>query len=65
MKKTPATKNRKVAEMAKKYRLDYRKAKPNCFVNRMKNNPLVALIDPDVAKVITTTEEVNTAMPTN
>lgn len=54
--------HKKIAEMAKEYRLDYSKAKPNRFASRMKNSPLVAVIDPDVAKVFTTTEEVNNAL---
>jgi hypothetical protein len=36
MKKTPATKSRKVADMAKEYRFDYTKAKPNHFAEEMK-----------------------------
>ena len=37
--------------MAKRsaYRFDYSKAKPNRFAARMKDAPLVAVIDPDVA----------------
>ncbi len=62
MKKMPVTKPRKTAEMAKEYRFDYSKAKPNRFAARMKDAPLVAVIDPDVAKVFTTTEQVNTAL---
>ena len=62
MKKTPATKPRKVAEMAKEYRFDYSKAKPNRFASRMKDAPLVAVIDPDVAKVFSTTVQVNNAL---
>ena len=62
MKKTPETKSRKVAEMAKEYHFDYSKAKPNRFATRMKDGPLVAVIDPDVAKVFTTAEQVNKAL---
>lgn len=63
MKKTPTKKtDKKIAEMTKEYRFDYSKAKPNRFASRMKNSPLVAVIDPDVAKVFTTTEEVNKAL---
>ena len=62
MKKTPAAKSRKVADMAKEYRFDYSKARPNRFANRMKDAPLVAVIDPDVAKVFTTSEQVNKAL---
>ena len=62
MKKTPGTKPPKVAEMAKEYRFDYKNAKPNRFASRMKDAPLVAVIDPDVAKVFTTAEQVNKAL---
>ena len=62
MKKTPATKPRKVADMEKEYRFDYSKAKPNRFASHMKDSPLVAVIDPDVAKVFTTSEQVNKAL---
>ena len=62
MKKTPEKKSRKVADIAPEYRFDYSKAKPNRFASRMKDAPLVAVIDPDVAKVFTTTEQVNKAL---
>ena len=64
MKKTPAnkTKTRKVSDMKAEYRFDYKKAKPNRFASRMKDSPLVAVIDPDVAKVFKTSEEVNKAL---
>jgi len=48
--------------MAKEYRFDYKRAKPNRFATRMKDAPLVVAIDPDVAKVFTTAEQVNTAL---
>ena len=63
MKKTPATKSRKkVEEMSAEYRFDYKKAKPNRFASRMEESPLVVVLDPDVAKVFTSTEEVNKAL---
>ncbi len=62
MKKTPATKSRKVSDMASEYRFDYSKARPNRFASRMMDAPLVAVIDPDVAKVFTTSEQVNKAL---
>ena len=62
MKKTPKNKTRKVEEMASEYRFDYRKAKPNRFAKRMKTEPLVVLIEPDIAKVFTTPEQVNKAL---
>ncbi len=62
MKKTPKTKTPKVEEMASEYRLDYRKAKPNRFAKRMGTEPLVVLIEPDIAKVFSTSEQVNKAL---
>ena len=62
MKKTPTTKTRKVQEMAPEYRFDYKKAKPNRFAERMKTEPLVVLIEPDIAKVFTSAEQVNKAL---
>ena len=62
MKKTPDTKSLKVTDMTKEYRFDYSKAKPNRFASRMKDAPLVAVIDPAVAKVFTTAEQVNKAL---
>ena len=62
MKKIPENKIPKVQEMAAEYRFDYKKAKPNRFASRMKNEPLIVMVDPDVAKVFTTSEEVNKAL---
>lgn len=62
MKKTTANKTRKAQEMAPEYRFDYKKAKPNRFAERMKNEPLVVLIEPDIAKVFTSAEQVNKAL---
>src|SRR5215208_2918866 len=62
MKKTAATKPRKVAEMATEYKLDYKKAKPNRFAGRMKDGPLLVIVDPDVARVFTSAEQVNKAL---
>jgi len=62
MKKTPATKTRKVQDMAPEYCFGYKKAKPNRFAERMKNEPLVVLIEPDIAKVFTSAEQVNKAL---
>ena len=62
MKKTPETKPRKVQEMASEYRFDYRKAKPNRFAAKMKDEPLVVLIEADIAKFFKTPEQVNNAL---
>lgn len=62
MKKTPTTKSRKIQEMAPEYRFDYKKAKPNRFAVRMKDEPLIVMIEPDIAKVFTSSEDVNKAL---
>jgi hypothetical protein len=62
MKQTPTTKSRKVQEMASEYRFDYEKAKPNRFAARMKDEPLIVMIEPDVAKVFKSSEQVNNAL---
>jgi hypothetical protein len=48
--------------MAAEYRFDYRKAKPNRFAARMKDEPLIVLIEPDIAKVFKSPEQVNKAL---
>jgi len=62
MKKTPATTHRKAAEMPAEYKLDTKKAKPNRFASRLKDGPLVVIVDPDVARVFTSAEQVNKAL---
>ena len=62
MKKTPRTKSRKIQEMVPEYRFDYKKAKPNRFAARMKNEPLIVMIEPDIAKVFKSSEQVNKAL---
>jgi len=62
MKKTPETKPRKVQDMAPEYRFDYRKAKPNRYAKRMKTEPLIVMIEPDIAKVFKTSDQVNKAL---
>ena len=62
MKKTRASKPRKASEMDSEYRFDYKKAKPNRFAEKMKDEPVLVLLDDDVAKVFRTAEQVNTAL---
>ena len=62
MKKTPTPKSRKAQEMPSEYRFDYKKTKPNRFAARMKDEPLIVMIEPDVAKVFTSSEDVNKAL---
>lgn len=58
----PTLKSRKAPEMAAEYRFDDRKARPNRFAARMKNEPLIVLIEPDIAKVFTSSDQVNKAL---
>ena len=62
MKKTSETKPDKVEEMASEYRFDYQKAKPNRFAEKMKVEPLIVMIESDVAEVFKTPEQVNKAL---
>lgn len=48
--------------MLPEHRFDYRKARPNRFVGRMDKDRLVVILDPEVAKVFTTPESVNTVL---
>ena len=53
---------RKAEEMSAEYKFDYEKAKPNRFASRMQEAPMVVVLDPDVAKIFTSGEEVNKAL---
>jgi hypothetical protein len=44
------------------YRFDYRKARPNRFADRVDQKRLVITLDPDVCKVFTTSESVNSVL---
>ena len=58
---TPETRH-ETAEMSSEYTFDYTRAKPNRFADRMQEAPLVVVLDPDVAKIFTSGEEVNKAL---
>ena len=50
-------------EIPEEIDFNYSKARPNRFAERYKeSNPLVVLLDPDVAEVFTTPEAVNKAL---
>ncbi len=63
MKKTQDSKLQaiKVDDLAEEYDFDYQKAHPNRFADKLKDRMTVTL-DPDVAKVFTSAEEVNGAL---
>lgn len=48
-----------VAEMLPEYRFDYSKAKPNRFAKGFSRDAIVVTLDPDIAEVFKTKEEVN------
>lgn len=47
-------------EMRAEYHFDYSKAKPNRFASRMKKDTVAVILDPDIASVFHSSEEVNT-----
>ena len=63
MKKTSPSKTRPTVsdDMRTEYDFDYRKARPNRFAARNKGR-LTVVLDPDVSKVFTTPESVNTVL---
>jgi len=48
-----------VEEMAPEYRFDYSKARPNRFAKRGSKDAVMIVLDPDVAVVFQTSEQVN------
>lgn len=49
-------------ELLPEYNFNYGKAKPNRFVTQEGKTPLTIILDPDVAEVFKTSEEVNKAL---
>jgi len=49
-------------DLRPEYEFDYRKAQPNRFAGRGDRERLVVVLDPDVSKVFTTPESVNTVL---
>jgi hypothetical protein len=63
MKKTQEAKKHKVSDdMVAEYRFDYSKAKPNRFASQIDTDPLVVVLDSDVAQVFNTPDAVNNAL---
>lgn len=64
MKKTEASKPTIKApdEMLSEYKFDYSKARPNRFASRIHKEGVTITLDPDVSKVFTTSESVNTVL---
>lgn len=51
--------NVRAAGIRKEYKIDYRKSRPNRFANIAQEEPLVVMVDSDVAEVFQTSEAVN------
>jgi hypothetical protein len=49
-------------ELEPEYRFDYRKARPNRFSAKYQAGSRVVVLDPDIAKVFTTTAAVNAVL---
>jgi hypothetical protein len=65
-KNTKSSKTRKINknELRAEYQFEYKKARPNRFARRNDKTPLLITLDPDVAKVFSTSESVNHALRT-
>lgn len=63
MKKTAVRKKRTAQqELAREYRFDYKKSKPNRFASSMSSGAVAVVLEPDVAAVFKTSETVNTLL---
>ena len=64
MKKTSTSRSRgkRSEDIQPEYDFDFTKAKPNRFAGRIAKDRLVVMLDPEVSKVFTDSESVNTAL---
>ena len=58
----PKSRSTESEDMLSEYSFDYRQARPNRFAGRISKERLVVLLDPEVSKVFTTPESVNTVL---
>ena len=49
-------------DLLPEYNFDYKKARPNRFVTEDKKKTITITLESDVAKVFTTSEQINTAL---
>ncbi|HYT49633.1 MAG TPA: hypothetical protein VEL78_04520 [Pyrinomonadaceae bacterium] len=54
--------NHRGEEIRNEYKIDYRKSRPNRFAKIAQEEPLVVMVDADVAGVFRTSEAVNQAL---
>jgi hypothetical protein len=64
MSNTSAPKKRRTKgdAMRKEYRFDYSKAQPNRFAGQMSKDVVAVVLDPDVAAVFKSSQDVNTLL---
>lgn len=64
MNKEKASRSRKKAEIdnRREYKFDYSKGRPNRFASLANDEPLIVMVDPDIAEVFTDSESVNRAL---
>ena len=62
MKKKKVSSGNGADAMRKEYRIDYSKSRPNRFAKQATEEPLVVMVDADIAQVFTTSESVNKAL---
>ncbi|MBI5362104.1 MAG: hypothetical protein HZA53_02925 [Planctomycetes bacterium] len=62
MKKARRSERSENDELARSYRFDYSKAKPNRFAGAMPDDAVVVVLDPDVARVYRSSRQVNAAL---
>jgi hypothetical protein len=54
--------NHRGEEIRKEYNIDYSKSRPNRFAKIAQEEPLIVMVDADVAEVFRTSEAVNQAL---
>jgi hypothetical protein len=59
MKKAPRKRKSAAPEMRSEYRLDYNRARPNRFAERVPPNAVAVVLDPDVTAVFGSSDSVN------
>lgn len=62
MKKRRGSRNRHQSGLAREYRFDYSKSRPNRFARQMAKNAVVVVLDPDVAAVFRDPKRVNSLL---
>jgi len=49
-------------DLLNEYDFDYQKARPNRFINSEKTQQITVVLDPDVAQIFKTSQDVNNAL---